>query len=89
MATVILSSPRNRAHVADYARAVNVYLTNTGLSRCIMQLSVRIPIYVPSEPVAQSGTVSSPRQGAPTRSAAPPLGQSAQPTPTELDLIVT
>jgi hypothetical protein len=46
MHTLILPPPRNRAHVADYARAVNACLTAAGTSR-YLNLSIRIPIYVP------------------------------------------
>ncbi|KAH8100111.1 PRMT5-domain-containing protein [Cristinia sonorae] len=42
--TAILPSPRHRAHVGSYARAVNAALKATPY----MQLSVRIPIYDPS-----------------------------------------
>ncbi|TCD60480.1 methyltransferase protein [Steccherinum ochraceum] len=42
--TAILPSPRHRAHVASYARAINAALKAVPY----MQLSVRIPIYDPS-----------------------------------------
>ncbi|KZT22367.1 PRMT5-domain-containing protein [Neolentinus lepideus HHB14362 ss-1] len=42
--TVVLPPPRNRAHVASYARAVNASLNSIPY----MQLSVRLPIYDPS-----------------------------------------
>lgn len=44
IASVILPSPRNRAHVASYARAVNECIKNTPYVR----FSIRIPIYDPS-----------------------------------------
>lgn len=46
MHTLVLPPPRNRAHVADYARAVNSCLSATGTSQHL-NLSIRIPIYVP------------------------------------------
>lgn len=42
--TAILSAPRNRSHVASYARIINNCLTNTPYT----YLSVRLPIYNPS-----------------------------------------
>ncbi|KDQ14318.1 hypothetical protein BOTBODRAFT_55479 [Botryobasidium botryosum FD-172 SS1] len=85
---LILPPPRNRAHVTDYGRAVSACLKNTGLSQ-YMQLSVRIPIYVPSEAVAQADTGSPARQDAPALFAGLLLGQSVQSAPTELDLAST
>jgi protein arginine N-methyltransferase 5 len=41
----ILPPPRNRAHIASYARAVNECLRNVPF----IQLSVRLPIYAPPE----------------------------------------
>lgn len=41
--TVILPVPRNRAHVASYARAVNACLEASSYT----QLSIRLPIYDP------------------------------------------
>jgi type II protein arginine methyltransferase len=42
--TVILPPPRNRGHVADYARVVNACLSITYPG---LQISVRIPVYDP------------------------------------------
>ncbi|KAI0806015.1 PRMT5-domain-containing protein [Irpex lacteus] len=42
--TAILPPPRNRDHVASYARAINAALASVSY----MQLSVRLPIYDPS-----------------------------------------
>ncbi|KII89931.1 hypothetical protein PLICRDRAFT_40111 [Plicaturopsis crispa FD-325 SS-3] len=42
--SVMLPPPRNRAHVASYARAVNACLKKTSM----MELSIRLPIYDPS-----------------------------------------
>jgi protein arginine N-methyltransferase 5 len=57
---VILPPPRNRAHVASYARAVNECLKNTPY----VHFSIRIPIYDPSifhpRPSSISYSVSSP-----------------------------
>jgi protein arginine N-methyltransferase 5 len=53
MHTMILPPPRNRAHVADYARAVNACLTSSGTSQ-YLNLSIRIPIYVPPAATAAS-----------------------------------
>lgn len=47
MQTVILPPPRNRAHAADYARAVNSCLDGSGISP-FTHLSIRIPIYIPN-----------------------------------------
>lgn len=85
MTTVILPPPRYRAHVADYARAVNSCLINTGLSQ-FMQFSVRLPIYVPSQAIVQAVT------GSPSKSASSirPISPSSQSTaPSEIDLIAT
>jgi len=41
---VVLPPPRNRQHVADYARAVNACLKAT---TAYLHISVRIPIYDP------------------------------------------
>jgi protein arginine N-methyltransferase 5 len=58
--SVILPPPRNRTHVASYARAVNECLKNTPYVR----FSIRIPIYDPSifhpRPSSISTSVSSP-----------------------------
>ena len=45
MHTAILPPPRNRAHLASYARAVSAALAAVPY----MQLSVRLPIYDPSK----------------------------------------
>lgn len=84
MSTVILPSPRNRAHVADYARAVNACLMNTGLSQ-YMQFSVRIPVYAQSQTATHTSVRSSTKPGAPGSPPSPALSATA--TPTELDLI--
>jgi protein arginine N-methyltransferase 5 len=52
--TVILPPPRNRAHVADYARAVNASLLSTG--SYTPQISIRIPISDPAELVRPGST---------------------------------
>ncbi|KAF8656778.1 hypothetical protein AX16_002330 [Volvariella volvacea WC 439] len=44
VSTAILPSPRNREHVASYARVVNACLEKTPF----LQLSIRLPIYNPS-----------------------------------------
>lgn len=44
MPAVVLPPPRNRLHVADYARAVNACLKST---TAYLHISVRIPIYDP------------------------------------------
>ncbi|KZO90669.1 PRMT5-domain-containing protein [Calocera viscosa TUFC12733] len=41
--TVVLPPPRNRANVADYARAINAILNDTSFGS-YMQLAVRIPV---------------------------------------------
>ncbi|KAF8340642.1 PRMT5 arginine-N-methyltransferase-domain-containing protein [Cantharellus anzutake] len=46
--TVILPPPRNRAHVTDYARAVNACLIAATGGSLYTHLSIRIPVYVPS-----------------------------------------
>ena len=57
--TVILPPPRNRQHVASYARALNAALSRIPY----MQLSVRLPIYDPSI-FRDESTLSGERPGA-------------------------
>ncbi|KZS92654.1 PRMT5-domain-containing protein [Sistotremastrum niveocremeum HHB9708] len=58
ISNVILPPPRNREHVASYARAVNAALGSLGYTSKI-QLSIRMPVYYPSvAPKISSETVS-------------------------------
>ena len=68
--TVILPAPRNRAHIADYARAINACLSGSGVS-AYTHLAVRIPLYIPSKsnlgfgsPRSVTGGMSSPASNA-------------------------
>lgn len=51
--SVVLPPPRNRQHVADYARAINACLHSTS---AYLQISVRMPIYDPRSNTANSIT---------------------------------
>ncbi|KAG6837372.1 hypothetical protein H0H93_010530 [Arthromyces matolae] len=57
--SAILPTPRNRDHVASYARIVNSCLKNTPY----MHLSIRLPIYNPSVLHSNSNAPSSPPLG--------------------------
>ena len=60
--TAILPPPRNREHVASYARAVNAVLSTVPY----MQLSVRVPIYDPSMIHPDHSAPKSPLSAAPS-----------------------
>jgi protein arginine N-methyltransferase 5 len=55
ISSVILPPPRNRNHVASYARAVNECIKNTPY----INFSIRIPIYDPSIFHSRSSSISS------------------------------